>query len=341
MMKEMVIKRDNGNQVMLTDEVYEKFWRMVTLLGDNTGGNLWRNTFYLLVHLSNCLEIRIPCVIKRNYNFFSEDETNLLEKLYSEIKALNDAYINNDDLCDISVVNRIMNEFMSLYDTIIYFFEFRLYAHKREVLLVELQKCLNEADYMEYRMKLISAGSDLKMLQDVVLECEKIILEDWGKKLTDPNEYQEGAEYAFICHAGVPKNSGLVSASLLTNKVFATYEDANVLFILDYHSMFNTEPSDCGINNYCSDPILAKPDHLFSILTKDTLEEGTLEIQESGWEENYNEVNLYEFIPIGILVLLEDEHDSILYNIGQEMKNEYPDLSLVYINKSLYKPRGI
>ena len=315
MMKEMVIKRDKGNAVMLTDEVYEKFWRMVTLLGANPGGNIWRNAFYLLVLLFNCLDIRIPYVIKKKYNFFSEDETTLLGKLYSEIKTLKDAYIDNDVLCDLSEVNRIMNEFMSLYDTVNYFFEFRLYAHKREVLLVELQKCLNEADYMEYRIKLINAGGDLKRLQDVVWECEKIILEDWGKKLTDPNEYRDGEEYAFICYAGTPKTSGLVSASLLTNKIFATYNDSQVLFILDSSSMFNTEPSDCFINNYCADPILAKADHLLSILTKDTLEDATLERQERHWKKNYNEVDLYEFIPIGILVMLEDEHDIFHYNM--------------------------
>lgn len=343
MYEEMVIQQqDNGNKIMLTQEVYEKFWRMMNLLGNSIKNiNSWENPFYLLVLLDTCLDIRIPYVIEKNCNFFNQDETRTLEELHSKIKTLTSAYINNGVLCDLREVNKIINKFMTLYDTTNYFFEFRLYANKREILLVELRKCLDDAVYMKYRIKLLSAGADIKKLQEIVQECEKIILEDWRKKLTAPNKYQEGEEYAFICHAGSPKPSGLVSASLLTNKIFTTYRDSHALFILDHSSMFNTEPSDCFIDNYCPDPILAKSNHLFSILTKDTLEEETLKSQESFGKKNYNEIDLFEFKPIGILIILEDEHDIFNYRLGEKMQKKYQHLPLVYINKSIYKPKNI
>lgn len=337
MIKKMVIPQGDGNSVMLTNEVYEKFYRMVVLLGDDSKRNSWRNTFYLLVLLRNCFDIRIPYVIKKNYNFFSKDEIALLEALYSKINILTDAYIATGVLCELDEVNEIMNEFMSLYDTINYFFEFRLYIHKRNVLLQELQRCLSETDYMACHMKLVSAGENLPKLQEAVQECEALILEDWRKKLTNPSEYQEGAAYAFICHAGSPKPGRLVSASLLTNKIFATYGGSSVLFILDHNSMFNTEPSDCALNNFSFDSMLAHPNHLLTLLTKDTLEEETLKKQVQRGYECYNEVDLYEFRPIGIIIILEDENDLFRYNIGKEMQEKYPHLPLVYINRSLYK----
>lgn len=319
---------------------YEKFYQMIVLIGDNPGDNVWRDPFYLLVLLFNCLEIRIPYLIEKNYNFFSEDEIRLLENLYFEIKTLIDAN-ETDALSNLNEINQIMNEFLSLHDTINSFFELRLYIHKRDVLLIELRKCLNEDAYMEYRRKLYDAGADIEKLKEAVQEGEKVLLEDWKDKLTDPNKYQEGEDFAFICHAGDPRTSSLVSASLLTNRLFATYSGMQVLFILDPSSMFNTNPSDCFINNNASDPLLAKADHLFSFLTKDTLEEQTLKRQESFWDKNYNEVNLYEFRPVGIIVMLEDEQDTFHYNIGEEMHKKYPYLPVVHINKSLYRSRNV
>ncbi len=48
----------------------------------------------------------------------------------------------------------------------------------------------------------------------------------------------------------------------------------------------------------------------------------------------------YDFKPIGLIVLIDDELDNFFYEIGQELKQKYPQLPLVYINKSLYKEKS-
>ena len=69
----VIQQQDNGNKIMLPQEVYEKFWRMMNLLGNSIKNiNSWENPFYLLVLLDNCLDMRIPYVIEKNCNFLTK-----------------------------------------------------------------------------------------------------------------------------------------------------------------------------------------------------------------------------------------------------------------------------
>ncbi len=332
-MEEMVIIKDG---VKVNDNIYPKFKRMSKLIGCSPKVNCWGDGRYLLIHLRICLETYIPYVIKKNYNFFSEDETKLLKDLYAEIEEL----LKCSEY-DIRKINKIMNYFMSLYDTVINFFELRLYIHRRNILLTELQKILDEKDYMDCRIKLIGAKEDITKLKAAVLECEKIIIEDWTKKLTNPNEYREGERFAFICHTGSLTTSRIVSASLITDKIWSGYNSSYIYFILDHRSMFNTSPDDAYIQNaLIDDPMSATLDNLFSLLTKETLEKESLQKQEKWGENHYNEVDLYKCEPLAILVLMEnDAHDSFYYEMGEEKHKKYPDLPIIYIRKSWYEQK--
>lgn len=336
MLDRMVIHHsDNSNEVTIKKDTYEKLQRLAELIGDRLETPTFYDFTYLLVRLRIYLEIRIPYVIEKNYNFFSEQENRLLKELHAEIEGIIDKYLCDTVPYDLSVANRIMLRFMSIYDTINDFFEMRLYINKRDVLLKELQVCLDEEEYSKYRDLLIGSGNDIKKLKRVVELCERIILDDWRKKLTDPNEFCQGEKFAFICHLGGEINNGLVSASLLTDKIFSTYSHRRVGFILDSSSMFHTSPQDCYLHNNSSERLLAMSSHVLTLLTKDTVESQTLE----QGEDNYNEICLSEFKPIGLLVLLDDKSDNFFYEIGQELRKKYPTLPLVYINKSLYKQK--
>lgn len=328
---------DESDKIVIEQETFKKLQRMVNLIGDEIKSNKFYNFLFLLFCLDNYLEIRIPYVIEKNYDFFSQKEKVLLKILHEEVREIIDKYNHDNIPHDLSDVNQILNKFMSLYDTITNFFELRMLVNKREALLNELQLCLNGNDYLWYKSLLIRAHDDIECLKKAVGLCEKIIIEDWKKKLTIPEEYRAGDNFAFICHAGSAPTKFLVSASLLTDKIFSTYQDRRFGFILDPSSIFHTSPYDCLINNSCSDMMLAIPSHDFLILTKDTLESQTIELGEN----NYNEICLNAFKPIGIFILLDDENDSFFYDCGQELHKEYPTLPLVYINKSLYNHRRI
>lgn len=333
-MEEMIIAE---NEVQLTEKIYSKFERMSSLIGHSSKGNYWGNGRYLLIHLRLCLEIYIPYVIEKNYNFFNERETKILEELYFEVIEL----LKKFDECNKSKINEIMNKFMSLYNTINNFFELRLYIYRRNILLIELQKILEETDYAECRTRLVGAKEDITKLKKEVLECEKLVIEDWGKKLTNPNEYQPGEKFAFICHTGSLTTSRLVSASLITDRVMAGYNTSYVFFILDHSTMFNVSSRDAFIQNSLkNDPMLATLDNLFSLLTKETVEEQTLQAQEEWGKNHYNEVDLYECEPLGILILIDNDIDeSFYYERGEEYHEKYPNLPIIYIRKSWYKPK--
>ena len=175
---------------------------------------------------------------------------------------------------------------------------------------------------------------DLKKLENLFLEIQGIILDDWKSKLTNINDYKLGSDFNFICHSACSSNwSGdyygrYISASLITdvhnytyNKPFGFIMDPNDIIMTSSEDLFIRNNSDSLDNIYLSGVLPTVQS--FKHVCDNTL--------------YYNEVVLDSFNPIGIFCISDGSRELNPYYLeALNLQKNFPNLPIVDLDISFF-----
>lgn len=210
-------------------------------------------------------------------------------------------------------------------------------------LLQELPTIMEYNDYNSYRKLLLSIDGDYDKLETAIVHGRNIVVKDWQQQLTNLNEFCDGVPFSFLVHTGYdPKvMQNFVSSTLITNRLWTTYHDLNVGFIMDPKDIVAAYARDVYTDNYALDreyilPHMPVP----TIHTKKHLEEECLKTQETrGFV--MSEIVTQGFNPLGLICLypLEDDYGvkvQLLKRQLLQIKEIFPNLPVINVNQESY-----
>ena len=185
-----------------------------------------------------------------------------------------------------------------------------------------------------YESYLKSDVLDIEKLENLFLNIQSIILDDWKKNMSSVADYKLGAPFRFICHSTYnvdwtgDYDKNYVSASLLTENHNNTYNQPFGL-IMNPDDIIMASSEDLYIDNNSNNisnlynsgvlPIV----HSFKNVNDNTI--------------NYNEVVLDKFNPIGIFCISDGSKELNPYYLNAlKLKENFPDLPFVDLDVSFF-----
>ncbi|MBR3229421.1 MAG: hypothetical protein IKF91_01185 [Bacilli bacterium] len=175
---------------------------------------------------------------------------------------------------------------------------------------------------------------NLEKLENLFLEIQSIILDDWKINLSSIDNYRLGNDFRFVCHSVANSNwhgdylGNYVSASLLTNKHINTY-NRPFGFIMNPDDIIMTSSEDLFIRNN-SDTL----DNIYlsgvlpTVQSFKNVDDNTL---------YYNEVVLDGFDPIGIFCITDGSKELNPYYLDAlKLKENFPNLPIVDLDVSFF-----
>ncbi|MBR3198695.1 MAG: hypothetical protein IKG27_01625 [Bacilli bacterium] len=275
-----------------------------------------------------------------NINFVITDVLGPRDGIYLQrkVSALNSYFIK----CVSDEAAFKLEELIKLLDN---FFSFQLEVRKlndmiffKDDLLKDLSDVIGVDQIHKYRNKydviLNDTPINVKELEKLFRTIQKIILDDFKNRLTDPYDYKRGEPFKFLCHSTYSLDwegeywGNYISTSLLTSEhnspfrlpfgfvmnpediVMTCYEDLHV-------SNKGDKEENLRIKNVM--PIVQSMDHVI----RDTY--------------RYNEVLIKGFDPIGIFCVTDGSKElNPFYLKALELKEQFPELPIVDLDMTLY-----
>lgn len=314
---------------------------------DNQIGVYRRTLIFILQNIPKCLLENITILVYSQGPTYAK-----MTGLISEIENLQ-LYCDNTFLFEntnnqqleskLNQINLYLDKCMYYYDILHEYWKQVSMNKFKMALLRELPTIMEYNDYNYYRNLLLSIGDDFDKLESAIDYGRNIVIEDWQHQLTNLNEFCDGIPFSFLVHTGYDSNvtQNFVSSTLITDRLWTTYHDLNVGFIMDPKDIVAAYSKDVYTDNYALDkeyilPRMPVP----TIHTKKYLEDECLKIQETtGFV--MSEIVTQGFNPLGIICIypIEDDYGVKVRRLKSDllrMKEIFPNLPVITVNQKSY-----
>ncbi len=189
---------------------------------------------------------------------------------------------------------------------------------------------------------------DLDKVMNFLVEKQKLIIEDWKFKVTNPDDFVPGQPFRFICHSTTsPEYKGdftyrYVSTSLLTEEFYDTYH-SGFGFIFSPDDITSAMPYDTNTMNsadsadelffYTTVPTIYSMDKLLEAMRVQRAENR----QKQSAHKVYSELVIDGFNPTAIFCFTDG---SLSYNQNyrnaKKLQAQFPNLKIIEIDLTLY-----
>ena len=311
-----------------------------------------------LIHIFNNIHITYSMIKSDDYDFSFELKSYIykfnsigfdIDSVIKDHGHEDEYFINKRDVIE-SYYNRCIldldgNSLTGLIELINKFYQFQVKVFKsrdlfnlKDDLMDNLKDVCPIEEYNHYNnlyeSYLKEDALDLNKIENLFLEIQGIILDDWKKNLNNVDDYKLGSSFNFICHSVFNSNwdgdfhGRFVSASLLTenhtytyNKPYGFIMDPNDIVMADYEDLFIRNNSDDLDNIYLSGV-------LPTVKSFKNVNDNTI---------YYNEVVLDGFNPIGIFCITDGSKELNPYYLeALALNKSFPNLPIIDLDISFF-----
>lgn len=311
-----------------------------------------------LIHIFNNIHITYSMIKSEDYDFSFELNSFIykfnsigfdIDSVIKDHGHEDEYFIHERDVIEsyynYCVLNLDGNSLTGLIELINKFYQFQVKVFKSRDLfnlkddLMDNLKDVCSVDVYNHYSNLYESylkedALDLNKIENLFLEIQGIILDDWKKNLNNVDDYKLGSSFNFICHSVFNSNwdgdfhGRFVSASLLTenhtytyNKPYGFIMDPDDIVMADYEDLFIRNNSDDLDNIYLSGV-------LPTVKSFKNVNDNTI---------YYNEVVLDGFNPIGIFCITDGSKELNPYYLeALELKKSFPNLPIVDFDMSFF-----
>ena len=364
-MDRLIIKEKNGISFVYFDNEYGRKLDSYLKGGwvrydfkKRTRGIKYTEFLDYLFNVFNNIHIT-SSMFKNDYYDFSFELNNIISKFNSigfDINSIiknhgyeDDYFINKKNVIENYYNNCITNfdgnsllnliEFVNeLYNLQVKVFKTRDLFILKDDLMDNLKDVCSIDVYNHYNNLYVSYLNEdvlnLEKMENLFLEIQNIILDDWKNNMSSIDGYKLGSPFKFVCHSVSNSNwSGdyqgkFVSASLLTEQHNTTYNKPYG-FIMNPNDIIMTSSEDLFIRN--------NSDDLDNIYLSGVLPTVKSLKNVTNNTIYYNEVVLDGFNPIGIFCVTDGSKELNPYYIeALNLKNNFPNLPIIDLDISFF-----
>ena len=234
------------------------------------------------------------------------------------------------------------------------FYKTRDLSGAKNKIIDSLKSICQPQEIQEYENKyqefLDEKPLDLNKLENYLKDLQKIVLEDWKKKITKVEDYIPGKPFRFLCHSTNSTSfdgefyTRYVSTSLLTENFMGTYR-SGFGFILSPDNIVGASGRDMYVNNSA-----VKEDSLsstYSLPRIDSMEIVLKDLEEQRKENEkatvkssvYSEVVVDGFKPLAIFCVTNGSKELDPNYLGAKKLEEQFSLPIKEFDLTLYKDK--